>query len=534
MQTDPIASTVRVADASGGRGRRGSAADDAGSFASMISVAANESPAKPDVPTAATGSRDEASSENEETRRRNGAADRDTDEIGSADTGPQARATSSDAFAAAASAASPVVPPAEASADAPPSPPQAASAIAGSSLGPSASPSSGTASTPATLSALSTSPAAERPAGNGAAASPPSAQAADLTRVLAAGTRVQVVRAADGSGLGAPSLAGDSIVALAAGEEAPPAAGRGPTARTLGSTATAPMMVTGDGEASTAAASAPLVLDAGAAMKGGSRKEVSASPSKQSDGDPRGSAGNALVPNATAAAAASTISSTAGVAAPATATGGSAAAVTAGGKGAAQTTTGEALAAKPETVRIQDNRAAATLQVQVQPQVPATAATLHPGPAVSDRAAAGDTTPHPAASQVSVHIAKAVQAGLDRIEIQLAPASLGCVEVRLDIVDRHHVTIAVSADSPDALDALRTDSRLLERALQDAGLKTDAGSLGFHLRDHGARSGQGGGSSGGDDFNAHRDRSAAANEAPPVMPAPPIPGRTGGGIDIHA
>ncbi len=509
MQTDPIASTVRVADAGGNRSRRGSAADDAGSFACMISAAATRSPAKPDVSTAADGDRDEAKSEDEETRRRDGAVDRETDVAGSAGTGPRAPAYSSDKSAAAAPAASPVIPSAEVGADAPSSPPQPAPAIAGSSSGPGA----GT----------------EGPAGNGAPASPPSAQAADLTRVLAAGTRVQVAQAAGGSGPGAAPLAGNSIVALAVGEEAQPAAGRGPTARAPGSTATAAIPVTGDEEGSTAAASAPLVFDAAAEMKGGSRKKDIASPGGQSTTDARGSTGSAPVPTATASAAAMVIASTAGPAAPATATSGSAAAVSVGGKGAAQITTGEAPASKPETAPTQ---AAAALQVQPQPQMPATTATG--GAAASDRGAAGDTTPPPAASQVSIHIAKAVHAGLDRIDIQLSPASLGRVEVRLDIVDRHHVTVAVSADSPDALDALRTNSRLLERALQDAGLKTDAGSLSFHLRDHGARSGPGGGGGGGEHFDAHRNRSATANEAPTVTPAPLMPRRTVGGIDIHA
>ncbi|MBI4969288.1 MAG: flagellar hook-length control protein FliK [Rhodospirillales bacterium] len=84
--------------------------------------------------------------------------------------------------------------------------------------------------------------------------------------------------------------------------------------------------------------------------------------------------------------------------------------------------------------------------------------------------------------QVSVQIDKAAKDGLDRITIKLHPESLGKIEVRLDMGQDGRINATIVADRPDTLDALRKDSRDLERALQDAGLKADANSLNFSLK----------------------------------------------------
>jgi flagellar hook-length control protein FliK len=86
--------------------------------------------------------------------------------------------------------------------------------------------------------------------------------------------------------------------------------------------------------------------------------------------------------------------------------------------------------------------------------------------------------------QISVNVGKAVKAGIDRIEIRLKPENLGRVEVRLEVSHDGRVTAAVTADNRDTLELLKSDARGLERALQDAGLKADSGSLSFSLRGH--------------------------------------------------
>jgi flagellar hook-length control protein FliK len=93
--------------------------------------------------------------------------------------------------------------------------------------------------------------------------------------------------------------------------------------------------------------------------------------------------------------------------------------------------------------------------------------------------------PHRAVvDQISVNIGKAAKGGIERIQIQLKPENLGRVEVRLEVSHDGRVTAAVTADNRDTLELLKSDARGLERALQDAGLKADSGSLSFSLRGH--------------------------------------------------
>jgi flagellar hook-length control protein FliK len=108
--------------------------------------------------------------------------------------------------------------------------------------------------------------------------------------------------------------------------------------------------------------------------------------------------------------------------------------------------------------------------------------------------ATGRTRPlasKPVIVQVAQHVGKAAKAGLTRIEIALEPASLGRVEVRLDFGRDGSINALFVADTREALDALRADARTLERALSEAGLETDSGSLGFSLREQSAGAGGG-------------------------------------------
>lgn len=88
-------------------------------------------------------------------------------------------------------------------------------------------------------------------------------------------------------------------------------------------------------------------------------------------------------------------------------------------------------------------------------------------------------------------IARAVKAGVQRVEIALEPAALGRVDVRLDFGADGRVSAYFVADNRQALDALRADAQTLSRALADAGV--DAGGLNFGLR-HREPGSDGGGS----------------------------------------
>lgn len=83
--------------------------------------------------------------------------------------------------------------------------------------------------------------------------------------------------------------------------------------------------------------------------------------------------------------------------------------------------------------------------------------------------------------QVKVQIAKQGANG-DTIKVQLKPVELGSIEVKLDVAKDGSVSGVVTADNKDTLAMLKNDSRSLEKALSDAGFKTDSGSLTFNLR----------------------------------------------------
>mgnify|MGYP001193684989 FL=1 len=87
-----------------------------------------------------------------------------------------------------------------------------------------------------------------------------------------------------------------------------------------------------------------------------------------------------------------------------------------------------------------------------------------------------------ATNQVSVQLSKAIQNGDNKIKIQLRPQELGRVEVKLEIANDGRAKAMVIAERPETLDVLQRDIRVLERALQDAGLKTDQNSLSFDLQ----------------------------------------------------
>jgi hypothetical protein len=87
--------------------------------------------------------------------------------------------------------------------------------------------------------------------------------------------------------------------------------------------------------------------------------------------------------------------------------------------------------------------------------------------------------------QVAVQMQRAAQNGVGRLTVDLQPAELGRVEIKMSVDKDKNVTASVVVDRPATLDLLQRDARNLERILQDAGLQTDSGSLSFSLRNSG-------------------------------------------------
>jgi chemotaxis protein MotD len=119
---------------------------------------------------------------------------------------------------------------------------------------------------------------------------------------------------------------------------------------------------------------------------------------------------------------------------------------------------------------------------QLPPQQHRTESSLAPAAAAQTAAAPSDQITVPVAG-LAVEIAARAQAGSNRFSLRLDPPELGRIDVRLDVDRDGHVTSRLMADKVETLDLLRRDAPQLERALQQAGLKTGDNGMQFSLRD---------------------------------------------------
>ncbi|MEA2903494.1 MAG: flagellar hook-length control protein FliK, partial [Alphaproteobacteria bacterium] len=87
-------------------------------------------------------------------------------------------------------------------------------------------------------------------------------------------------------------------------------------------------------------------------------------------------------------------------------------------------------------------------------------------------------------SGVAFEIAAQAHAGRHHFEIRLDPPELGRIDVKLDVDRDGNVSTRLVVDRSDTLDLLKRDASSLERALQQAGLKTSEHGLDFSLRQH--------------------------------------------------
>ena len=144
------------------------------------------------------------------------------------------------------------------------------------------------------------------------------------------------------------------------------------------------------------------------------------------------------------------------------------------------------------------------------------------------------TTPQQIIDQIKVKITRASKAGMDRVTIQLKPESLGRIEVKLEMSDDHQVRVTVTANTKETLQILQTDARGLERALNEAGLRTDTNNLHFNLRGDGnsqkANEDQNGA---GNDQDNEKSNAAKEEDSLPIYDYSEA-ARARGGVDTFA
>ncbi|MBV1889252.1 MAG: flagellar hook-length control protein FliK, partial [Proteobacteria bacterium] len=101
------------------------------------------------------------------------------------------------------------------------------------------------------------------------------------------------------------------------------------------------------------------------------------------------------------------------------------------------------------------------------------------------------------AEQIATQITTAAKDGANQIKVQLHPADLGRVDIKLEMGHDGRIMAVITADNADSLDLLQQDSKQLEKALQDAGFDTGSDSLSFSLNQGDEQDGQENGSGDG-------------------------------------
>ena len=137
-------------------------------------------------------------------------------------------------------------------------------------------------------------------------------------------------------------------------------------------------------------------------------------------------------------------------------------------------------------------------------------------------------------ADIGVEIARAAKGEREDLLIRLDPRDMGRINVRLSFDGEGVLRAVVSADSPGALEMLRRESGDLNRALADAGIRSDAQSLRFDARS--GDQGHSGGQSGQRGQQPHTGGSqSAANDGPADLAEPHYrPLRSSGQVDLMA
>jgi flagellar hook-length control protein FliK len=108
--------------------------------------------------------------------------------------------------------------------------------------------------------------------------------------------------------------------------------------------------------------------------------------------------------------------------------------------------------------------------------------------------------------------------GMKEFQIRLDPAELGRIDVKLEIGDDKSVTARVVVDRVETLHLLQREAKTLERAFEQAGLKSSDAGVEITLRDPGQQSQQGRREDRSDDVESGRPPSGSGKPALAEMP----------------
>lgn len=84
--------------------------------------------------------------------------------------------------------------------------------------------------------------------------------------------------------------------------------------------------------------------------------------------------------------------------------------------------------------------------------------------------------------QIAFQVKTSLGDGSSKINIKLDPAELGRLEIKIHVGGDGKTGVMITADNKSTLDLLQRDAQGLMRALNDAGLQAESGSMNFNLR----------------------------------------------------
>jgi len=163
---------------------------------------------------------------------------------------------------------------------------------------------------------------------------------------------------------------------------------------------------------------------------------------------------------------------------------------------AATTTTQDASGSVVDAAKAEGS-ANSALTTAVEGAVHDRSALAAAGSAPADSSNAGVQAMGTFGPQPSAAAAASAKNGKSSFDIRLDPAELGRIDVRIDVDRSGQVTSHLTVEKPETLSMLQQDAPQLQRALDDAGLKTGSGGLQFSLRDQSSSSQNNGNQAGG-------------------------------------
>ncbi|MBI3440754.1 MAG: flagellar hook-length control protein FliK [Proteobacteria bacterium] len=125
-------------------------------------------------------------------------------------------------------------------------------------------------------------------------------------------------------------------------------------------------------------------------------------------------------------------------------------------------------------------------------------------------------TPSAVTQMVNIQLQRNINAKIDTMTLQLEPADLGRLDIKLKFDKEGGVKAHLTADKPETLTLLQRDSHHLEKVLQQSGLDIDEKSLSFDLRQNSRQQNFGGfhdnREGAGDEFSDHVNGTASEQQ----------------------